>query len=433
MRSKFKVIAAVLVLPWLAISVFGARYVSASELARPTGQQAAQTFTVLMGAEYFTEQGEKSSWSAYRFYPDKLTINVGDTIVFKHNSGLDPHTATFLGPMTELPAFFNLPPGPPQGPPPPKLEVNPQILFPQGGNTYDGSQFVSSGAMAADIPGPHEFSVSFPKAGTYQYICLVHTEQYPDGTRRPMVGTLTVQAAGSAYPMTPAQVDAAAKAAIEADRGVATSSEPKAEEPAVITRASTNGAKIHRVNAGYYATASNNADNVDYLRFAPKVLTINAGDTVEWASPTEHGFHNVLFGEEPTLFNFEPQPAGPPKVYVPTEVFFPLGPNMHNGTGIYSSGIIRGSGDPPGPFSQSYALTFTKPGRYEYICALHYNQGMDGTIIVQARTDAPGSTTVGMPRTGGGTDWFLPLLAASLLMTLGGLAVRTRKPAHIRK
>jgi Tfp pilus assembly protein PilF len=27
--------------------------------------------------------------------------------MFKHNSGLDPHTATFLGPMTELPAFFS--------------------------------------------------------------------------------------------------------------------------------------------------------------------------------------------------------------------------------------------------------------------------------------------------------------------------------------
>lgn len=431
MRSKFKVFAAVLVLPWL--SAFGARDVSAAESAQPAGQQAAQTFPVLMGAEYFTEQGEKSSWFSYRFYPEQLTINVGDTIMFKHNSGLDPHTATFPGPMSALPAFFNLPPGPQQGPPPPRLEVNPLILFPQGGNSVDGSQFVSSGVIATDIPGPHEFSVSFPKAGTYQYICLVHTEQYPDGTRKPMVGTVTVQAAGSAYPMTPAQVDAAAKAAIEADRSVVASSEPKAHEPAVTTRASTNGAQIHRVNSGYYATASNNADNIDYLRFAPKVLTINVGDTVEWASPTEHSFHNVLFGEEPALFNFEPQPAGPPKVFVPTEVFFPVGPNVHSGTGIYSSGIIRGSGDPPGPFGTSYALTFTQPGRYEYICALHYNQGMDGTIVVQARTDAPGSTTVGMPRTGGGTGWFLPLLSVALLITLSGVYLRVRKPAHIRK
>ena len=148
--------------------------------------------------------------------------------------------------------------------------------------------------------------------------------------------------------------------------------------------------------------------------------------------PDEHGFHNVLFGEEPTLLNFEPQPAGPPKVFAPTEAFFPLGPNMHTGTGIYSSGVIRGTNDPPGPFGTSYALTFTQPGRYEYICALHYPQGMDGTIIVEART---GGTTVGMPRTGGGSDWSLPLLAVALLMTATGvtLAVRSRRLAHVVK
>jgi plastocyanin len=425
MKSRLKVLAAVLVLPWLAISAFGARYVSAAESAQPAAQPAAQTFPVLMGAEYFTEEGEKASWNSYRFYPENLTINVGDTIQFRHNSGLDPHTATFLGPMTQLPSFFVMPEGPQQGPPPPRLEVNPAIVFPQGGNTYDGSTFTSSGVIAADVPGPKEYSVSFPKAGTYQFICLVHTEQFPDGTRRPMVGTVTVQAAGSAYPMTPAQIEAAARSAIEADRAVVTASEPKAKTPAVETRTGENGAMIHRVNAGYVAPASNNIDDIDNLRFSPKVLTINVGDTVEWAAPTEHNFHNVLFGEEPTLFNFEPQPAGPPKVYVPTEVFFPFGPNVHTGTGVYSSGVIRGTGDPPGPFNKSYSLTFTQPGRYEYICALHYNQGMDGTIVVQART---GGTTVGMPRTGstGGTEWFLATLAAALLMAGAGVALRLR-------
>ena len=424
MKAKFKVLAAVLVLPWLAISVFGARYVSASELGQPAAQ-GTQTFPVLMGAEYFTEEGEKSSWFSYRYYPEKLTINVGDTIQFRHNSGLDPHTATFLGPMTELPAFFVMPEGAPAGPPPPRLEVNPLILFPQGGNSYDGSAYVSSGAIASDIPGPKEFNVSFPKAGTYQFICLVHTEQFPDGTRRPMVGTVTVQAAGSAYPMTSAQIESTAKDAIEADRAVVTASEPKAKVPAVETRMGENGSMIHRVNAGYVAPTSNNTDDVDNLRFSPKVLTINEGDTVEWAMPTEHGFHNVLFGEEPTLFNFEPQPAGPPKVYAPTEVFFPVGPNVHTGTGICSGGVIRGSGDPPGPFAKSYSLTFTQSGRYEYICALHYNQGMDGTIVVQART---GGTTVGMPRTGStsGTEWFLPLLASALLMAGAGVTLRLR-------
>jgi plastocyanin len=380
-----------------------------------------------MGAEVFSEPGEKSSWSAYRFYPSSLTINVGDTITFKHNGGIDPHTASFLGPLTNLPDFILPPEGAQQGPPT-KLQINPAVIFPAGGNTYDGSAFTSSGAIASDVPGPKEYSLSFPKAGTYQYICLVHAEKFPDGSFKPMTGTLTVMPAGSAYPKTPAQVDADAKAAIEADRQLAMTEEAKAKQPAVITKASTNGATIHRVNTGYGAE-TNGTDELDYLRFSPKVLTIQAGDTVEWVSPTEHGFHNILFGEEPTLLNFEPQPAGPPKVFAPAEAFFPVGGPTHTGTGVYSAGILRGSNDPPGPFGTSYALTFTQPGRYEYICALHYNQGMDGTIIVEART---GGTTVGMPRTGSGsgnstgTEWFLTLLAAALLMAGGGVTLRLR-------
>lgn len=195
------------------------------------------------------------------------------------------------------------------------------------------------------------------------------------------------------------------------------------------TRAGENGSMVHRVNAGYIAE-TNNTDQLDNMRFSPKVLTINQGDTVEWAVPTEHGFHNIMFGEEPALFNFEPQPAGPPKVFAPTHIFFPLGPNVHTGTGVYSGGVVRGAGDPPGPFGKSYSLTFTQPGRYEYICALHYNQGMDGTIIVEART---GGTTVGMPRTGGGTDWTLPLLAAALLMTATGLTLTAHPQSRPRR
>lgn len=416
MSPKFRVFAAMLVLPWLLIAVLSPRYVSASELNQLGAQAAPQTFPVLMGAEYFTEEGEKSSWFAYRFYPNILTVNVGDTITFKQNSGIDPHTATFMGPVKEIPGLFAAPDGPQQGPPPSKLEVNPMVLFPVGGQTYDGSAFTSSGAMAADIPGPKEYSLQFTKAGTYDFLCLVHTEQFPDGSRKPMTGRLTVQEAGNAYPMTPAQVEAQAKADIEADREIVTREEPKAMTPAVTPRQAEGGTMIYRVNAGYTGETSSQGDTLDNMRFAPKILTINQGDTVEWAVPTESGFHNVLFGEEPSLFNFEPQPAGPPKVFTPAEIFFPVGRSDHDGTGVYSAGVIRGAGDPPGPFGKSYSLTFNTPGRYEYICALHYNQGMDGTIIVEARADAPEEgISVGMPRTGAATDWLSPAIAALLL------------------
>ena len=48
------------------------------------------------------------------------------------------------------------------------------------------------------------------------------------------------------------------------------------------------------------------------MSYFPSSVTINVGDTVEWTSPSPTGFHNVLFGAEPEIFTFEPQPSGPP-------------------------------------------------------------------------------------------------------------------------
>jgi hypothetical protein len=49
-----------------------------------------------------------------------------------------------------------------------------------------GNGFVSSGVLSdpgTGIPAPHAFTVTFPQAGTFKYICLIHTEMH---------GTITV-------------------------------------------------------------------------------------------------------------------------------------------------------------------------------------------------------------------------------------------------
>ena len=136
MNRKLRILATLTVLAGLFAAWAGTRHAEAAPAA-PAAQAAGQTFTVVTGHQIFTEAGDKSTWQGVRFYPESLTINVGDSVIFKHDSGTEPHTASLLGPDNKFPDFLLAPSGPPPSGPP-KLEANPQVFFPVGGNTYDG-------------------------------------------------------------------------------------------------------------------------------------------------------------------------------------------------------------------------------------------------------------------------------------------------------
>jgi plastocyanin len=92
------------------------------------------------------------------------TIPAGTTVTWTNLSSNMPHTVTF-GVVGQ--AFAQMDPfSPPSGP-----------------TSYDGTQMVNSGPM---MPG-QSFSLTFPKAGTYEYHCLFH-----DDTEN-MIGTIVVQ------------------------------------------------------------------------------------------------------------------------------------------------------------------------------------------------------------------------------------------------
>lgn len=103
--------------------------------------------------------------------------------------------------------------------------------------------------------------------------------------------------------------------------------------------------------------------------FFPQTIEIGVGDTVTW---TFEGFHDIAFlsgGAAPPFA----VPEGN-KMYWNPLILFPAGDSTYDGTGFHGSGV-------PGPDGKlSYTLTFTKPGRYSYICAIH--SGMQGTVIV---------------------------------------------------
>ena len=366
------------------------------------------TWTVLVGAEAGLEQtdtGMGAQWEFMRFYPESITINAGDTILFKSNS-MEPHTVTFPKPGAPMPDLII-----PEGGTSQRLMFNPLDAFPQGGTSYDGSAFTGSGQLGGDPTSPTSYKLAFSKAGTYDYGCAFHPM---------MKGKVVVQAAGTAYPKTQAQIDADAKALIAQDTVAATKMEPDAKK--VSSRPGPNGTTIWSANIGYgdgmYA----------YMRFSPKVLTIRAGDTVEWTQKDVDTPHTVTFvsgGKEPDLALVELQPNGPPKVIVNPVVLTPAGGPVYSGKGYFNSGFIQGSKSPaPGP--RTYALVFDTQGKYEYICVLHDAMGMSATVTVLAK-DAKLPAAGEGPGTGNNVLLLFGLAISLIIVGLGAtaLAVRT--------
>lgn len=377
--------------------------------------RAPVTWTVLVGGEAGVEQtanGPIAKWEFMRFYPSTITINEGDSIVWKLNS-LEPHTVTFPKSGDKAPDLLV-----PEGGNSQRMLLNSLAGFVQGGSTFDGTALTGSGQLGGEPQAPKEYTLTFPKTGTYDYICAFHPM---------MKANVIVQPAGSAYPKTQAQIDAEAKDLLAQDTAAAAKAEPGIQPAA--DRPGANGSTIHQIKIGY-------GDGImAFMRFAPSNLTIRAGDSIEFVQDdvdTPHTVTLVSGGEEPALALAEAQPAGPPKMVLNPQVLAPSGGPVYSGKGYFNSGFIFGTKAPqPGP--RSYTLTFDTPGSYEYICVLHDMMGMSGMITVVAQgaslttNPAPApAAQAQLPKAGGepaGQSSLTLLLAGSLLL-LGGLVVR---------
>src|SRR5262249_4642101 len=117
--------------------------------------------------------------------------------------------------------------------------------------------------------------------------------------------------------------------------------------------------------------------------FLPKDVTIKAGDTIVWGSEY---FHTVTFDPKTPGVDFilpkPPEGQAPPQLILNPDVLRPAKPaGTYDATQYFNSADLR-------PFSlgaASWALTFDKPGTYEYFCAVHRDLGMKGKVIVQPR------------------------------------------------
>ncbi|HEY3229624.1 MAG TPA: plastocyanin/azurin family copper-binding protein [Roseiflexaceae bacterium] len=317
---------------------------------------------------------------AQAFLPSTITIDEGDTIKWTTRADF-VHTVSFTS----------------GGPQPPVVTAEGNTVvqpaataFPAGGPNYDGTGFVNSGLLEGK---DKTFSLTFTKAGSYSYVCLLHPG---------MGGAVVVQPAGSAYPMTQAQVDTQANTELYAKLGQANQDLQSAK---LTSKANANGTTNYTVVNGA------GGNQASMLRFIPVDLTVKAGDSVTWLGNDPHEVHTVTFydpaGKVPDFIVPQPQPSGPPKLVLPHAA--PENDTEVDSQDLYNSGLLL-----PG---QAYTFSFPKPGVYSYVCVVHAPQGMFGKITVEA-AGAPAS----LPRTGTGVGGGspLPLLGGALLLLLLG-------------
>jgi len=303
---------------------------------------------------------------AVAFYPREITINAGDSIFFQI---LGFHNVHFLS-GAEVPPFIVPDPAPatPAAGGAPTLMLNPEVLLPSGGTTYDGTGVVNSG-LPLDPSAP-PFVLTFTTPGEYDYVCSIHL---PD-----MVGRVVVQEAGSPYPMEQADYDRMTEEALAAGVEQARAALER-YGAAAATPVAAGGATVHEVTAGFVE------GEMDVLRFAPESVTIKAGDTVRWtvrsAPITPHLVTFLGADQEPPEFLVpEMATAGPPKFLLNPRLTTPAGGDAFAEGEFLNSGILGG---PDGRVS--YELTFDTPGTYRYYCPIHGDPqgGMIGDVVVE--------------------------------------------------
>ncbi len=284
-----------------------------------------------LGKTWFAKTGSASPHEAlqgYRFYAPTMTVNVGDVITWQSTIS-QPHTVTFTA-------------GQPVPPP-----SDPSADAPVGGHTYDGTNYISSGFLAAG----QSYSVQFTKAGTYPYYCVLHQPE--------MQGTVVVNARGSAYPKTQADYDAESAGLITSDLASAASS--------VATFPFTTSGTHLAAGIGPGLTVGPPSIS-SVLRFldGPSLMDqdvdVAVGTTVIWTNLSNNTPHTVTFpvaGQD-----IPPMPPFSP----------PSGGNTYDGSTLVNSGVMLPGG--------SFTLTFTKAGTFKYVCIFHDEQGMVANVRV---------------------------------------------------
>jgi plastocyanin len=117
------------------------------------------------------------------------------------------------------------------------------------------------------------------------------------------------------------------------------------------------------------------------MRFVRDTIVVRVGDTVEWTNRDASINHTVTFGTEPAdprpfSSNVTPTSDGARQAIISSPLDSVnsgfLSPAPQERVGL--------AGAPPGV--TRFRVTFISPGTFNYVCAVHDELGMKGTVIV---------------------------------------------------
>lgn len=278
---------------------------------------------------------------ALAFLPNEIWIHAGDTVTWTFPTD-EVHTVTFLTPGQLRPSRFAGCPG-----------TTPDF------SVYDGTACVNSGVLQDGAT----YSVVFPAAGNFKLVCLAH----PD-----MTATVHALVQSTALPHDQAFYDQQAFA-----QGARLLSDARA-----LGHAHPKGNAVV-LGAGKIAGTGGGTQTASVMRFMDSTKVIHVGDTVEWTTSEAVTNHTVTFGPEP-----DPTNLIPPSANVTVDADGARHAIISSTSDAVHSGFITEAPQDRTGLAQAplgvtrFRVTFTEPGIYHYVCALHDDLGMVGEIIV---------------------------------------------------
>jgi plastocyanin len=316
---------------------------AAGACGKEAAAKGTRTYTVSVDAP--SPAGKNMQFAS--FFPSRLRVRPGDSIVFGNRSTQAPHTVSF-GIKADR---SDQPSDPDVVTAPCYVSSGPSATLPAcpekaGGapREYAGTGFWNSGFLVpSSAPsGPKNVKMRLSRsiaAGTYLYVCIIH---------RPMIAAIEVVPNDEDRQSSDAVVRRAA-----AEIRSAKSAAGRISDPA------RSGSS--KVTAGWGVGA------IAVNRLAPQAIDVKVGTKVSWYLRSSFEPHTITFGS--TWRSGEDDPAS----FAPSG----LGSGARYSGGLANSGIVRPGDDLTKPF---FSLVFIKVGTYNYVCVLH--PGMDGVVNV---------------------------------------------------
>ena len=300
---------------------------------------------------------------ALAFLPNEFWVYTGDSIRWTFPTH-ERHTLTFLTSSQTRPAGF----GPTYG-----VEIGCPGATPDGAG-FDGSTCVNSDILrlGEDTPStttPQTYSVTFPVAGNFKFVCLIHSE---------MTGVVHVVNSSQTLPYDQGFYDRQA----ESQLILLLTEGSRLKDLGTLGAKSGLPSNVVAVGMGQNMTLTGaGSQAVSLMRFSPATIDVQVGDTVEFASLEPSINHTVTFGTEPA----DPRPAS--TNVLPTSDGARMAAIASTGDSVNSGFLTPAPQDRSGlaespPGVTRFRVTFTSAGTFNYICANHDELGMEGTVIV---------------------------------------------------